>query len=103
MPVKVTYRHIPFGWKLLGATALFALACLIDYVQRTSGFDASANMLVLIGVTFAGYFLPSIIARQRNHHQLLAIFLLNLLLGWTGLGWIAALVWAATATTKENA
>ena len=53
--------------------------------------------LILIGVTLAGYFFPSIIAVARGHHNTLAIFLLNLLLGWTGLGWIGALVWAATA------
>ena len=38
------------------------------------------------------------IAGARRHHQTGAILVLNLLLGWTLLGWIAALVWAFTAT-----
>lgn len=43
------------------------------------------------------YFLPAIIASARVHHNRLAIWVLNLLLGWTALGWIAALVWAFTS------
>jgi len=41
------------------------------------------------------YFLPSIIALARSKRDTLAIFLLNLFLGWSGIGWIVALVWAA--------
>jgi len=41
------------------------------------------------------YFLPSIIAHRK--HAFLGVFLLNLLLGWTIIGWIVALVWACTA------
>jgi Superinfection immunity protein len=33
------------------------------------------------------YFLPTVIAALRRHHQTTAIFLTNLLLGWTALGW----------------
>jgi hypothetical protein len=40
------------------------------------------------------YFLPSLIALGRSKRDLLAIFLLNLFLGWTGIGWVVALVWA---------
>ena len=47
---------------------------------------------------FALYFLPTIIAVQRSHQQGNAIFLLNLLLGWTFLGWVIALIWSATHT-----
>ncbi|GAA3940775.1 hypothetical protein GCM10022406_25930 [Hymenobacter algoricola] len=38
------------------------------------------------------YFLPAILG--RNHRQSNSITILNLLLGWTVLGWIGALVWA---------
>jgi hypothetical protein len=43
------------------------------------------------------YFLPTIIAFARNHHNAWAIFALNFLLAWTVIGWIAALVWSLTA------
>jgi hypothetical protein len=47
------------------------------------------------GFGFVMYFLPSIIALARSKRDLLAIFLLNLFLGWSVIGWIVALVWAA--------
>lgn len=53
---------------------------------------------LLFGIgAFAGYLLPALIAGLRRHHNEGAIFVLNLLLGWTFLGWVAALVWACTA------
>lgn len=48
-------------------------------------------MLAIVGVI---YFLPSLIAWKRDHRQGAAIMALNILLGWTFLGWVAALVWA---------
>lgn len=40
------------------------------------------------------YFLPSIIAKSRKTPDTPGIFILNLLLGWTVIGWIGALAWA---------
>jgi hypothetical protein len=40
------------------------------------------------------YFLPSIIALARSKRDLLSIFLLNLFLGWSIIGWVVALVWS---------
>jgi hypothetical protein len=47
------------------------------------------------GFGFVLYFLPSIIALARSKRDTLAIFLLNFFLGWSVIGWIVALVWAA--------
>ncbi len=41
------------------------------------------------------YFLPSIIAAVRGKRDTLAIFLLNLFLGWSVIGWFVVLIWAA--------
>jgi hypothetical protein len=38
--------------------------------------------------------LPTIIACYRGHPNAVAVAILNGLLGWTGLGWLAALVWS---------
>lgn len=52
------------------------------------------------------YFLPSIavsrIGKFKGHPQAEAIIILNVLLGWTFLGWVVALVWAATYKPKET-
>lgn len=49
----------------------------------------------------AMYFAPTIIAAGRKHHNRMAIFALNLLLGWTLIGWVGALVWSLTATERR--
>jgi hypothetical protein len=43
------------------------------------------------------YFLPTIIAHNRGH-EITGILLFNLLLGWTGIGWIVMLLWALLST-----
>lgn len=58
-------------------------------------------MVFLLGLlALFVYFIPASVALARSHHSTLAILALNLLLGWTFLGWVAALVWALT---KVNA
>ena len=52
--------------------------------------------LLLIVSIFVFYFLPALIAFLRQHKNKLAIFLLNLLLGWTILGWVGSLIWSVT-------
>jgi hypothetical protein len=47
------------------------------------------------GCGFVMYFLPSIVALIKSKRDLLAIFLLNFFLGWSVIGWIVALIWAA--------
>jgi hypothetical protein len=49
------------------------------------------------------YLLPWIIAASRDHHRRSAIFWLDVLLGWTVLGWIAALVWSLRRTEGRTA
>jgi uncharacterized membrane protein YqaE (UPF0057 family) len=44
------------------------------------------------------YFLPTIAAWETKHIS--GIMILNLLLGWTVLGWIAALIWAVSSPKK---
>lgn len=51
------------------------------------------SMLVLMVL----YFLPSINAYGRGHHQKHPILTINLFLGWTVLGWVIALAWSSSA------
>lgn len=48
--------------------------------------------LVILAVVF--YFLPALIADKRKAASKVAITWINVIFGWTILGWIAALVWA---------
>lgn len=42
------------------------------------------------------YLLPSIEALIRKHNNFVAIALVNVFLGWTLIGWVVAIVWAAS-------
>lgn len=57
--------------------------------------DTVFATLLLIFFLFL-YFFPTIVAAKRQHRSAGAVFVLNLFLGWTFLGWVAALVWALT-------
>jgi len=56
------------------------------------GVILGAFAAVVVGLAI--YFTPALIARRRKHRSLWAVFALNLFLGWTFIGWVAALVWA---------
>jgi hypothetical protein len=46
---------------------------------------------------FIAFFLPALIALRRRYHNASAIFALNLLAGWTLIGWVVAFVSAHPA------
>ena len=50
--------------------------------------------LVILAILLGLYFLPTIIAVSRHKRSAAAIGALNFFLGWTLIGWIAALIWA---------
>lgn len=49
------------------------------------------------------YFLPTVIAYKMKHPNLVLIALINIVLGWTFLGWIGALVWSVVPQQKLKA
>lgn len=53
-----------------------------------------AFILLIIVLCIIVYFLPTMVAFIRKHSNRLAIFFLNLFTGCTGLGWLAAFIWA---------
>jgi hypothetical protein len=63
--------------------------------------DGIGPFLVLAGLGL--YLLPTYISWQRHHHNAGPIFLVNLLLGWTLVGWVVALAWSATALHQREA
>ena len=51
-------------------------------------------LLILLFLIF--YMFPTIVAVVKSRKNTAAIATLNLFLGWTFLGWLAALIWAVT-------
>jgi hypothetical protein len=50
--------------------------------------------IIVIILIFLFYFLPSILGWNKRNAG--AILILNLLLGWTLIGWVVALIWSLT-------
>lgn len=68
-------------------------------MEALIGFVLLALVVVVGG---AIYLLPAIVASKRNHTNRGSILVLNLLLGWTFIGWVAALVWAFTSSVDPR-
>jgi len=71
-------------------------------MTTTDALIAVVYVFVSIGVGGAIYFFPWIVAGIRHHRNEGAIAVLNIFLGWTGVGWVAALVWACTTDASDH-
>jgi hypothetical protein len=61
--------------------------------------EAALALLVCIIVAFV-YFIPTIVAFKRNHHNRWPIAILNFFLGGTCFGWVIALIWSMTVVKE---
>ncbi len=64
----------------------------------------TATIRIIIGLILCITLLlmPTGIALIRQHNNFIPIFILNLLLGITGIGWVIALIWAFTSNVKQE-
>ncbi|WP_419856112.1 superinfection immunity protein [Candidatus Poriferisodalis sp.] len=59
--------------------------------------------LLLIGGLAAGvYFLPSMVALLRRHPRAGTVIALNILGGWTVLGWLVAFFWSSWSSIDRD-
>lgn len=75
--------------------------------ERFLDMLSGVSLFVIIAILLISaliYFIPSIIAVFRDKKQKLVIFIINLFIGWTVVGWLTALIWAALKekTDGEN-
>lgn len=66
----------------------------------------SGAMLIVAGVAailaLVVYLLPALIAGYRGHQDTVLITLLTILLGWSLIAWIIALVWALSEVRPRS-
>ena len=65
-------------------------------------FGINGEVLIALPFILLLYFTPSIVASWRKHSKATAIRILNLLAGWTFIGWVAAAVWAYTENNRDD-
>ena len=58
-------------------------------------------LIVLIPLFLIAYAVPFFIAIGRRHRFVPAIGLITMLLGWTVIGWLAAMIWAVNRDVRE--
>lgn len=63
--------------------------------------DMTAYEMFWLVLAVIIYFFPAMIAQAHRHHNSSAIAVLNIFLGWTVLGWFAALIWANTSNRRK--
>ena len=104
-PVTLPKSGTKLADKIIWAVLLIIVACLIFaalHFGGDPGFAGLSAMALILGVAFL-YFLPWFLASRRDHPNLAGIAVINLLLGWTLLGWVVALVWAIYRRPEETA
>ena len=57
---------------------------------------------LIIIVAVIAYFIPFYIALIRNHYRKALIFLLNLIFGWSGIGWIVLLIYSIVSKSRKS-
>jgi len=82
---------------------LFGFLALMVMISNSSGDDQQGMMSFAVwAVIIFAYFLPALVAWERNHHQAGAIAVINLFFGWSGLGWVLALAMAYSHNQNES-
>lgn len=78
-----------------GVNILLLLLNLAIFHTFLAGF-------LIFGIMTVVYLVPSYIAALRLHRNFNAIFALNVLIGWSFLGWVGAFVWALTSNVVSK-
>ena len=84
---------------LAASSTLLCSGCVVatsgmDLDIPTPWFPGSYLPVGLVGLAL--YLLPTIIVLARRKKNVVGPILVNVLLGWTVIGWIVALIWALT-------
>ena len=86
------------------ATPLFVASCTPPFWDTPDTWFPFRSIFLGFPVGFLGlvvYFLPIIIGAVRHTKSIVGIILLNVLAGWTFIGWVIALIWALVGTTEK--
>ncbi len=94
----------PTNWYKIGTIALgIGIAGVVGgiivsgrYNNQVAGIGVLIVFAVLGILSFLLYFLPLIVGIYRNHSQIGPIAVINILFGWTFIGWVVAFAWCVS-------
>jgi hypothetical protein len=81
----------PVKLAVLAGTAVLGLLFVVKILPA---LVAAMGIGLFLAILFVPFWLPTIVGFYRKHPSKGGILALNLLLGWTFVGWVLALVWA---------
>lgn len=58
--------------------------------------------IIVLTITILIYLIPTFISYRRNHQNKVSILVLNILLGWTVVGWVISLVWSLMKVNNSS-
>ena len=85
-------------------SASVALNCMAFPANAAANYDAALGFFVALCLFVGGigYIIPGLIAWDRVHHDRHKIWIVTIVLGWTGFGWLIALIWALSGPRKAS-
>ena len=90
-------KNMGVRWSVSSTTrlglAVVGLALVATLMANPEDFREGIMLGGFYLVASLIYFMPAILAHQNSHHQARAITVLNVVAGWTFVGWVVALVW----------
>lgn len=94
---EIKNKNIAF---IIFSAICYILFCLISFISLCLSTDISRDeveavfilCLLFLGFVYTLYFAPTMIAIHKKHSNTNTIFIINLVLGWTIIGWIVALI-----------
>ncbi len=92
-------KHLLQLFLILGALAATLLAVAIGFAQHDSNLLAPVHFFVFAFGAII-YVAPIGLAMHRNCEATRWISILDIFLGWTVIGWMASMIWAARGKVR---
>src|SRR6476660_3957998 len=85
---------------VVGFCGIFGVAMMA--INPNNPVLVDLGRLAMFIVSAHIYFIPSFVVHFRGHHQMMPIFLINMFLGWSLIGWVAALPLLLWITRRQR-
>ena len=97
----VLFSAIGFLSSLVGLYFTGSYPSILQNIQNNHSIQNVLIVSAIVIVLVAIYFHPTLVSYSRGHQSRLAIFFTNLLLGWSVVGWLFALIWSGTGVRRN--
>jgi hypothetical protein len=83
------------------AAATFVVFAICGLLIGSGNAEIITGLYIFAAIVGA-YFLPTIVAAGRHHHNVATVAIVNVFLGWTFIGWVVALAMAASSVRSAD-